>query len=324
MASVLVFGDVQGGKLQLASYELMTIGLSVAASLGGEVDGALVGSSISDEAQSFAAAGMSKLYLIDDVQLATYQGDAYVAAAAALITEVSPDVVILPHSSDSLEWAPRLAARLDAGLVTSCTGLAVADGELTATKPICGGVVMAEYTFSKSLKMVTVAAGSAASAPPGGVAPIQQISIGSVASSVQVIETVVEDSGEGPSLRTAKIVVSGGIGVGSAENWSVIDSTAASLGAAVGATRAAVEMGWAPSSKQVGFSGLKVNAEVYIAAGISGAIHHLAGISRVKNVVAVNSDPEANIFTVAKYGVVGDIKTVLPAFVTRVNELKSK
>ncbi|MBK5516725.1 electron transfer flavoprotein subunit alpha/FixB family protein [Pseudomonas sp. TH10] len=141
---------------------------------------------------------------------------------------------------------------------------------------------------------------------------------------VSVVETISEEASDGPSLRTAKIVVSGGIGIGSADNWKVIEESAKGLNAAVGATRAAVEMGWVPTTKQVGFSGLKVSADLYVAAGISGAIHHLAGISRVKNVVAINSDGEANIFSVANYGVVGDAKAVLPAFVARVQELRSK
>jgi electron transfer flavoprotein alpha subunit len=142
-----------------------------------------------------------------------------------------------------------------------------------------------------------------------------------VSSRVTVLKEVQEAVGSGPSLKKAKVVVSGGMGVGTRENWALIEDAASALGAAIGASRPVVELGWIPVSRQVGFSGQKIQPDLYIAIGISGAVHHLAGLKAAKNIVAINKDPEASIFRAARFGVVGDIKDVVPAFVARVREL---
>ena len=321
MSSIVVFGEVQNGLLNQASAEAVTAALSVRES-GTEIVGALIGSSI--PVGVFSTAGIDRLLIADDAQVTEYTCEAFVSAAAEIAKKAGAELIIIPHTSNALEWAPRLAARLNAALVTNCTSLEREGGALLATKPVAGGAVQAQYAISSELKVVTLSAGAFVPAEKGAAAPVEQVSLGIINNPVEVLETISEVAGDGPSLRNAKVVVSGGIGIGSAENWKIIEDSAKSLNAAVGATRAAVEMGWVPTTKQVGFSGLKVSADLYVAAGISGAIHHLAGIGRVKNVVAINSDGEANIFSVANYGVVGDAKAVLPAFVARVQELRSK
>jgi electron transfer flavoprotein alpha subunit len=146
------------------------------------------------------------------------------------------------------------------------------------------------------------------------------VSLPSISSRVEWLATLADAAGQGPALKTAKIVVSGGVGVATAANWKLIEEAAQALGAAVGASRAAVEMGLAPPNRQVGFSGLKVSPDLYVAVGISGALHHLAGIGNAKKVVAINKDSEAPIFKAAHLGVVGDLTEVLPAFSARVRE----
>ncbi|MFV3308281.1 electron transfer flavoprotein subunit alpha/FixB family protein [Pseudomonas sp. NY15181] len=324
MAGVLVFGDVQNGDLQAASFEAVSAGLMMGNLLGAEVIGALVGAELTNAAEAFSGSGISRLLVVDDAQLASYTSEAFVCSAATIIQELKPQLVILPHTANTHESASRLAARIGAGLVTNCSAVDLVEGEVVASRAICGGAVQAVYGFKHDLKIITLAVGVYEPANAGAPVSVEKAAIGPINNPVEVLETIADDNGDGPSLRTAKVVVSGGIGIGSAENWSIIEKAAKDLGAAVGATRAAVEMGWAQTSKQVGFSGLKVGADLYIAAGISGAIHHLAGIARVKNVVAINSDAEANIFSVARFGVVGDAKVVLPAFVARVNELRNK
>jgi electron transfer flavoprotein alpha subunit len=321
MSSIVVFGELQNGVLAQVSAEAVTAALAVR-DAGSQVIAALIGSGISDNA--FPVVGVDRLLVVDDAQVADYTCEAFVSAAAEIAKQAGAEMIIVPHTSNALEWAPRLAARLNAALATNCNALEKADGAVLVTKPVCGGAVQAQYSMTSELKVVTVSAGAFSPAVIGAAVAAEKVSLGAIDNPVTLIETVVEEAGDGPSLRTAKVVVSGGIGIGSAGDWSIIEQSAKGLNAAVGATRAAVEMGWAPTTKQVGFSGLKVAADLYIAAGISGAIHHLAGISRVKNVVAINSDAEANIFSVAKYGVVGDAKAVLPAFVARVQELRSK
>jgi electron transfer flavoprotein alpha subunit len=138
---------------------------------------------------------------------------------------------------------------------------------------------------------------------------------------VTLVEETPEEAGGGPSLRKAKVVVSGGLGIGSRDNWRLVEEAAASLGAAVGATRAVVELGWVPAARQVGFSGQKISPDLYVAVGISGAVHHLAGLAGAKTIVAINKDPEAGIFRAARFGVVGDANEVVPAFIARVKEL---
>lgn len=319
--TILVFGEMQNGELVQASAEAVTAALSVRQA-GAEIVGALMGSGASSIA--FNAVGLDRKVVVDDPRLGGYLCETYVSAAAEIAKKVGAELIIVPHTSNSLEWAPRLAARLNAGVVTNGTFLERAGDAVLVTKPVGGGAVQAQYAVRAELKVVTLAAGAFAAAAEGSAPAVEQVTLGEVATPVELVETISETATDGPSLRTAKVVVSGGIGIGGVENWKVIEDSAKGLGAAVGATRAAVEMGWVSASKQVGFSGLKVVADLYVAAGISGAIHHLAGISRVKNVVAVNSDAQANIFSVANYGVVGDAKAVLPAFVARVNELRSK
>lgn len=321
MSNIVVIGEIQNGVLAQVSAEAITAALSVRDS-GSQVVAALIGSGIPEGA--FPVAGVDRLLVVDDAQVADYTCEAVVSAAAEIAKQAGAELIIVPHTSNALEWAPRLAARLNASLVTNCGALEKADGALLATKPVCGGAVQAQYSLTSELKVVTLSAGAFAPAANGAAVAAEKISIGAIDNPVSLVETIVEAVGDGPSLRTAKVVVSGGIGIGSAGDWSIIEESAKGLNAAVGATRAAVEMGWVPTTKQVGFSGLKVTADLYVAAGISGAIHHLAGISRVKSVVAINSDAEANIFSVAKFGVVGDAKVVLPAFVARVQELRSK
>ncbi|MGH8385411.1 MAG: electron transfer flavoprotein subunit alpha/FixB family protein [Pseudomonas sp.] len=321
MSSIVVFGEIQNGVLTQVSAEAITAALSVRES-GSQIVAALIGSGISDGA--FPIADVDRLLVVDDAQVTGYTCEAFVSAAAEIAKKAGAELIIVPHTSNALEWAPRLAARLNAALVTNCSALEKASGALLATKPVCGGAVQAQYSMTSELKVVTLSAGAFAPAAGGAAVAAEKVAMGAIDNPVSVVETISEAAGDGPSLRTAKVVVSGGIGIGSAGDWKVIEESAKGLNAAVGATRAAVEMGWVPTTKQVGFSGLKVAAELYVAAGISGAIHHLAGISRVKNVVAINSDAEANIFSVAKFGVVGDAKVVLPAFVARVQELRSK
>ncbi|MCR4471867.1 MULTISPECIES: electron transfer flavoprotein subunit alpha/FixB family protein [unclassified Burkholderia] len=325
MAGVLFFGSAANGVLLAGTQEVVAAARQLSQVLDTSVAGAIVGSGIEKVATQLSEMAGSDIYCVDDVRLTPYLSDAYVASAKAIIDAVSPDFVLFQQSSETNEWVPRLAARLDAALVTSCTAIAVDKGEIVATKSVSGGAARAEYLFNRPLRMAILAPGGNEPIEQSGVAgAIHRIDAPEINTLAEVLEEIADPIGVGPQLKTARVVVSGGLGIGSKENWKLIDDAAAALGAGVGGSRAVVELGWIPPSKQVGFSGVKIRPDVYFAVGISGAVHHLAGISGVKTVVAINNDPDANIYRVARFGVVGDVKDVLPAFVERVKELRSE
>lgn len=324
MAGVLFFGCAANGVLLPGAREVAAAARQLAQALGTSVAGAMLGTGVEKAASELGQVAGSDVYFVDDERLKSYLGDAYVASANAIVDTAAPEFVLFPQTSETNEWVPRLAARLDAALVTSCSGLVVSDGEIIATKPVSGGAAKAEYSFNRPLRMAIVAPGSYEPIADDAVAGrLHRVTAPEINTRVQVLEDIADPVGAGPQLKSARVVISGGLGIGSKENWTLIDDAAAALGAGVGGSRAVVELGWIPPSKQVGFSGVKIRPDVYLAVGISGAIHHLAGISGAKTVVAINNDPDANIYRVARFGVVGDAKEVLPAFVARVKELRA-
>jgi len=323
MSGVLVFGAIAEGKLLGASLEVAAAGQGLARAMGVTLFGGLIGSDCASAAQLLAVAGVAELFVADNARHVPYVADLHIAAAEAIIRKCEPAVVLLPQTAETSEWVPALAARLNAAMATACTRL-VYDGErVVVTRPVCGGAVQGEYAFNRPLQIATMSPGACAPIAPSDACPICPVAVPNVEPRVTVLEQVVDEANAGPRLNSARVVVSGGLGIGSRENWRLIDETAAALGAAIGATRAVVELGWVPSSRQVGFSGQKVSPELYIAVGISGAVHHLAGIAGAKTIVAINKDPEASIFRAARFGVIGDAKEIVPAFVERVKELRA-
>ena len=323
MSSVLVFGAISERNLTGASLEAVTAAQGLARMMGAKLFGGLIGSDCAAAAGTFAATGLAELFVADHARHAPYLADFHIAAAEAIVRKCAPTVVLFTQTAETSEWVPVLAGRLKAAMATACTRLTF-DGEcVVATRPVCGGAVMGEYAFNRPLRIATIAQGAYAPVAPTGTCLISPVEVPDVQARAAVIEEVADAGNAGPRLKNARVVVSGGLGIGNHENWHVIEDTAAALGAAIGATRAVVELGWAPSSQQVGFSGQKISPELYIAVGISGAVHHLAGITGAKTIVAINKDPEASIFRAARFGVVGDAKEVMPAFVARVRELRA-
>ncbi|MBB3773431.1 electron transfer flavoprotein alpha subunit [Angulomicrobium tetraedrale] len=325
MNGILVFGNGAGGALDPASWGLGNLADELARKLGGApVAGALVGSDVSAAAAIWAAGGPDRIMLIEHPSLAAYTSEAYIAAAQAIIGAVQPRLVIFPHSTDTSEWVPRLAAGLGCGLVTACSGLSAENARLLAVKPVCGGCIEASYAIEGELQMVTFAGSlpeGRRQAPPGEVV---SLALPLFTPRVEWLADMANDADDGPKLKDARIVVAGGLGIGDSGNWLLVEAAASALHAAVGASRAAVEMGWAPSARQVGFSGAKIAPELYVAIGISGAQHHMAGLARAKTIVAINSDPNAVIFRHAHFGVVGDARLVVPAFLQRLTELRKQ
>lgn len=255
--------------------------------------------------------GASKVYVAEDAVLDEYLVAPKAEVLAALITDKSPAAVLLPSTQEGKEIAGRLAVALDNGLLTDVSALA-ADG--TATQTVFAGATIVSSQVTKGIPLVTVKPNSL-TPQPAQATPEKvdvPVTVSDAAKLVQVTNRVHEPKGDRPDLTEATVVVSGGRGVGSAEQFSVIEEFADLLGGAVGASRAATDAGFYPHKFQVGQTGTTVSPQLYVAAGISGAIQHRAGMQTSKTIVAVNKDDGAPIFDIADYGVVGDLFKVLP------------
>jgi electron transfer flavoprotein alpha subunit len=310
---VLVIAEQRDGVLKKVAFEMLGAGTELAAALGGSVESALLGSGLGDLANMLAQHGATKVYVADDDELAVYSSEGYADTLATLIDQIEPAVVLLGATAMGWDLGPRLAARLGVGLASDCIGLEIVDGRLLATRPIFAGKALAKVKLNGDPQMATVRPNVLAAPEPdaSATAMIEPVT----ASTDRVRAKVVEIAGAGEGeidVAEADTIVSGGRGVAGPEGFAPISSLAKTLGAAVGASRAAVDAGWIEHAHQVGQTGKTVTPNLYIACGISGAIQHLAGMKTSKAIVAVNKDPDAPIFKVANYGIVGDLFEVVP------------
>jgi electron transfer flavoprotein alpha subunit len=230
--------------------------------------------------------------------------------------------VLFPSSAEGKEVAARVAVRTGSGLLADAVDL---DADGTATQSVFGGGVEVKAKVTVGTNLVTIRPNSTPPVEQAGAATVEQltVSVSDAAKGAKIVESVVESKGGRPDLGDASVVVSGGRGVGAAEGFGVIEALADSLGAAVGASRAATDAGWYPHQNQVGQTGRTVSPQLYIAAGISGAIQHRAGMQTSKTIVAINKDPEAPIFELADFGLVGDLFTVVPALTEEITKRKN-
>jgi len=305
--NILVLADLAAdGSVTAATSSA----LALAAQVGG-ADALLVGDAAA--APALGALGAAKVLHVagGDSALVTPVVDALAVAAP------NYDAVILPHTVAGKEAAGRLAVRLGTGLTMDITELT---GDLESTNYAFGGAYIVTARVSGGPAIFTVRPGVASGAPAAAGA-VEELSVapsGAVSASIDAVHPV-ETGGDRPELRSAPRIVSGGRGVGSEEKFAIIGDLADALGAAVGASRAAVDAGYIPQSQQVGQTGTTVSPDLYIAVGISGAIQHLVGMQTAKTIVAINTDPDAPIFDIADFGIVGDLFTVLPALIAELN-----
>ncbi len=321
---VLIVAETINGALAPISAELVGAGQRLATELETGLSGLLLGSGLDAAAASLAALGLARVLTGDSPQLADLQPDPTVSALAAVVAAEAPAVVLFGHGPDFRESAIRLAYRLGVAITTDCTGLRVEAGTVVMTKPVFGGAAIAEYTSDGGPTIATLRPRSFEPAEAGDASgEISAITLpADLSSRTHLLETVEEAVGSGPRLKDAKVVVSGGRGVGSPDNWPLIEELAGSLGAATGASRAVTDAGWVPPSQQVGLTGTTISPDLYVTVGISGAVQHIAGCSGSRNIVAINRDPDANIFRHARFGVVGDFQNVVPALTKRIKELR--
>ena len=320
--SILVFVEQRDGAIRPVSREALGEATRLAASLGGPIV-AVCCAAADPGLTALGDAGADQALLAQHEAFATYDGAGYAAAVAAAVQSVSAKVVLFPASAMGKDLAPRVAARLGVGLASDCTGLSAEGGKLIATRPVFAGKALQRIAFPKTPALASLRPKVfAPAAAAGKTATVSTLAFtwDAAAPRAKVTGTV-GASGSKVDLTEAEIVVSGGRGLKGPEHFALIEQLAEALGASVGASRAVVDAGWRPHGEQVGQTGKTVNPKLYVAVGISGAIQHLAGMTSSRCIVAINKDPEAPIFKIADYGLVGDLFEVLPPLTEAIRKL---
>jgi len=315
--NVLVIAGHRDGDLKKVTFEMLGEGTRIAdkMELGGVVEAALLGSGVGGVADALAHYGAARVYLADDPSLGRYSSEGYTTVLAQLIQKTEPAVVLLGATPQGQDLAARVAARLGLGLASDCTAFEVAtDGRLIITRPIYGGRAIATVIEKTTPQIATVRPNVMMPLEPdtSRTAPVERLAVETGDIRAKVTDLIQESGRQQVRLAEAEIIVSGGRGLKGPENFYLLEQLADVLGAAVGASRAAVDAGWIDHSHQVGQTGKTVTPNLYIACGISGAVQHLAGMKTARYIVAINKDPEAPIFRVADYGIVGDLFEVVP------------
>lgn len=324
MAGVLVIATTADGELSRASLELVTGARAVASAAGGAVAAALLAPEPADAAVAVLHEhGVGAVYRVVHALLTAGQSDAYLAAAEQCARAVEPDVVLVGADTVGREIGPRLAHRLGGALVTEATGLAVEDGALVVRRQVYGGRAVATLAVRGRPAVITVkprALDAPTSAPAAGTLHDVTVDLAADALPTRVREVLREQAEVG--LEDAQIVVSGGRGVGGPEGFALLGELARALGGAVGSSRPPADAGWVPISWQIGQTGKTVRPLLYVAVGISGATQHVAGMAGARTIVAINKDPEAPIFGIAHFGLVGDFREIVPPLIAKIKALK--
>lgn len=322
---VLVHCETDEGRLTALSTEVLSAGYGLAQDLGEKLSAVLIGSGVAALAQEAVAWGADEVFVVDEPWLGT-SAEAHLAVMASVVARLAPKIVLCGQTPLGRDLAPRLAFRLDSAATLDCVALAIdpASRRLLQTKPVYGGNAQAVFTCESDPQIATVR--SKAMSPrardsertgeivtlPSGIDPSSL--------RVRVVEEHREDAA-GVKLEEAEVIVAGGRGMGGAESFGQLEELARLLRGAVGASRPPCDNGWVPDGMQIGLTGKIVAPDLYIAVGLSGSSQHLSGCSGAKTIVALNKDPEANVFKVAHYGVLGDWTKTLPAFTAKVKEL---
>ena len=270
--------------------------------------------------------GAKKVWLVEDAGLAPYRAEVWAPVIADLAAAHQPKAIFGPVTSKQRELMARLAARLGVGLAGDCMGLAMEGDKLIATRPVYAGKLLSKMSWAKTPWLATLRPNvfKPADAQPGKTATVEKVSAKVPPAQLKFVERREEASTGLPELTEAEIVISGGRGMKGPENYVILEEMGGVIGAAVGASRAAVDAGWRPHRFQIGQTGRTISPKLYLGFGVSGAIQHLAGMRTSKVIVAVNKDPEAPIFKIADYGIVGDLFEVVPALTQEFKKLLEK
>ena len=311
MSNVLVIAEHVNGQLRNVSLATVTFARQAAKLTGGQVIGLVLGSGASGVAQEFATSGVDRLLFEDASAYTNYLAENYAPAVAAVAKEHNVAVVCAPSSTFGKDLLPRVAGLLGAGMVSDAISV-FDDGGLRFKRPLWAGNVITTVEVTTPVKVVSVRTTEFDAGPAGAAVAVENVSTGAAASDGAEFVSFEQVKSERPELTDADIIIAGGRGLGSGENFKIVTDLADALGGAVGASRAAVDSGYAPNDWQIGQTGKVVAPNLYFAVAISGAIQHLAGMKGSKTIVAINKDADAPIFQVADYGLVADAFEVLP------------
>lgn len=312
--NVLVVVERRDGSLRNVSFEVLNAAQQM--TNGGEVTAVVFGKGDGDEAKQLAQYGADNVYIVTNEELNEYSTDAFSQALTEVVQTIKPDVILVGHTAMGRDLAPRTAARLELGLISDCTGVEVNGEEITFIRPIYSGKLFQKKRVKEGIIFASIRPNNIAIGEPDAQRTANVTETQATITNIRtIIKDVVKKTTGKVDLTEAKIIVSGGRGVKSAEGFGPLYELADVLGAAVGASRAACDAGYCDYAMQVGQTGKVVTPDLYIACGISGAVQHLAGMSNSKVIVAINKDPEAPIFKVADYGIVGDLFEVIPILI---------
>jgi electron transfer flavoprotein alpha subunit len=320
--NVLIFVEQRGGQPKRASLEAVSEGARLAQKLGGQAVAVVVGSGVGGLAPEIGRHGATKVYVVDDAKLAIYVPEATAKAVVEAAKKCDAGTIAMAATFMGKDLAPTVAAMMNTAVASDCTGLFVEGGRLIARRPVYAGKAYLHVGFKQSPAVVTLRPNVFKAEAGGGASSGEPLAVSFVDSDFRSAVKEIAATGQGKvELSEASTIVTGGRGLKGPENWGLIENLAKALNAAMGATRAVVDLGWRPHSEQVGQTGKTVSPNLYVAIAVSGAIQHQAGMRTSKVIVAINKDPDAPIFKFANYGIVGDAFEVVPALTEEFNKV---
>ena len=320
MAGILVFVEQRNGEIRAASLQAVSEAHRQASGCGWPVAAVLVGSGVGDQAGSLGGYGATRVFVADDANLGLYSAEGYTAAVVGAVERCEPNAIFFAGTAMGRDLAPRVAARLGVSALADAVALSLEGEAFVVRRPVYSGKAFATVDAAgKSPQVISLRPNVFSAEETGGSAEVEALE--GLSYDIRATVTELADTGGGElDVAEADVIVSGGRGIKGPENFALIRELAGALGAAVGASRAVVDAGWIEHKHQVGQTGKVVSPSLYVACGISGAIQHLAGMSSSKVIVAINKDPEAPIFKVADYGIVGDLFEVVPALTEEIKK----
>lgn len=324
MSKILAFIESRDNKIKNAGFETASTAVKIGKEISADVEALLIGDNLSETPSSIGEYGITKVTTVEDSRLGKYSTTAYAKIIADVAGKNSADIIFLSATAMGKDVAPRVSAKLEAGVASDCTELKVVGGEIIATRPVYAGKSYLDMKVTSHIKIFSLRPNVFKPEKNNVSCDVEKVSVDLSDSdfSVKVKEVVV--SNEKLDVAEANIIVSGGRGLKGPENFYLIENLAKVLGGAHGASRAVVDAGWRPHSEQVGQTGKTVSPNLYIACGISGAIQHLAGMSSSKCIVAINKDKDAPIFQIADYGIAGDALEIIPALTEEFKKVLGK
>lgn len=325
--NIWVVIETANGSVKNVDLELINQGKVLADPSGEKVVAVVIGQDVHETVKTVIAYGADEVIVVEGENYQAYNTDSYTNAIVKLVEKYQPAVLMMGSTNNGRDLLPRVAARLQVGSAADCTAVEVGeDGILAWTRPIYGGNLLSTVSFTETRPQIgTVRAGSYGKGQPveGRSVEIIEEAIQTHADQIRTkVLEIIKSVGQGIKLEEAEVVVAGGRGLGSAENVALLTELATVLGGAVGGTRACVDAGWMAPQLQIGQSGKRISPKLYIGCGISGAIQHIGGITSSDIIVAINKDPDAPIFEIADYGVVGDLFEVVPILIEEMKKVK--